>query len=74
VTTHLGPEPSYCTRLMGEPLTPSQWTTCWKYGWNEPTTTVARIGQYFGHHVSPVLIVVAVIFVAVIVITRPSGR
>jgi hypothetical protein len=67
VTTSLGPEPSYCNIHLGTPLTPSQWMTCWKYGWNEPTTTlVARIGHDFGHDVLPVLIILAVIvFVAV---------
>jgi hypothetical protein len=67
VTTSLGPEPSYCTIHLGKPLTPSQWLTCWKYGWNEPTTTlVTRIGHDFGHDVLPVLIILAVIVFVVI--------
>ena len=54
MTTSLGPEPSYCTIHLGAPLSPSQWTTCWKYGWNEPTTTMmSRIGNDFGHNVLP---------------------
>ena len=61
MTTSLGPEPSYCKLHVGAPLSPSQWTTCWKYGWNEPATLTARIGHDFGHDVLPVLIVIAVI-------------
>jgi hypothetical protein len=61
VTTHLGPEPSYCSVHLGRPLTPSQWATCWKYGWDEPTTTMARLGHDFGHNVLLVLIALAVI-------------
>jgi hypothetical protein len=61
VTTHLGPEPTYCKVHLGAPLTPSQWTTCWKYGWDEPTTTMARLGHDFGHNVLLVLIALAVI-------------
>ena len=59
--TALGPEPSYCKLHLGA-LTPSQWTTCWKYGWDEPTTTLAtRLGHDVGHDVLPVLIVLAVL-------------
>jgi hypothetical protein len=61
MTTSPGPEPSYCKLHLGAPLTPSQWTTCWKYGWDEPTTLTARIGHDFGHDVLPVLIVLAVV-------------
>jgi len=61
VTTSLGPEPSYCKIHLGRPLTPSQWMTCWKYGWNEPTSLMARIGHDFGHNVLPVLIILAII-------------
>jgi hypothetical protein len=61
MTTSLGPEPSYCKLHVGAPLSPSQWTACWKYGWDEPATLTARIGHDFGHDVLPVLIVIAVI-------------
>lgn len=61
MTTSLGPEPSYCKVHLGGPLTPAQWSTCWKFGWNEPTTLTARIGHDFGHNVLPVLIILAVI-------------
>jgi hypothetical protein len=61
VTTSLGPEPSYCKIHLGRPLTPSQWMTCWKYGRNEPTSLMARIGHDFGHNVLPVLIILAII-------------
>jgi hypothetical protein len=66
VTSSLGPEPSYCKIHLGGPLTPSQWMTCWKYGWNEPTTLMARIGHDFGHDVLPVLIILAVMVFVVI--------
>lgn len=61
MTTHLGPEPTYCKVHLGAPLAPSQWMTCWKYGWDEPTTTMARLGHDFGHNVLLVLIALAVI-------------
>lgn len=61
MTTHLGPEPTYCKVHLGAPLVPSQWMTCWKYGWDEPTTTMARLGHDFGHNVLLVLIALAVI-------------
>lgn len=60
MTTSLGPEPSYCQLHLGA-LTPSQWTTCWKYGWDEPTTLMARIGHDFGHNALSVLIILAVV-------------
>ena len=59
--TSLGPEPSYCTVHLGAPLSPSQWTTCLKYGWNEPTDLASRLGHDFGHDVLPVLIILVVI-------------
>jgi hypothetical protein len=61
VTSSQGPEPSYCKIHLGSPLTPSQWMTCWKYGWNEPTTLLARLGHDFGHDVLPGLIILGVI-------------
>lgn len=61
MTTSPGPEPSYCKIHLGRLLPPSQWTTCWKYGWQEPTTLMARIGHDAGHNVLPVLIVLGVI-------------
>jgi len=65
VTTSLGPKPSYCTLHLGTP-SPSQWTTCWKYGWDEPTNLAARLGNDFGHNVLPMLIILAVIAFLVI--------
>ena len=73
VTTHLGPEPSYCVgrTVLSKLLTPSQWATCWNYGMHQPAPGwLTRIGYDFGHNVLPpalavlVLIVVAVIFLA----------
>jgi hypothetical protein len=60
MTTSLGPEPSYCKLHLGA-LTPSEWATCFKYGWDEPTTLAARIGHDFGHDVLSVVIILAVI-------------
>jgi hypothetical protein len=67
-----GPGPSYCVGriLPAKPLTPSQWVTCWKYGWDESTTTASRFGYDFGHNVLPALLVLAVIILAVIVLAR----
>jgi len=45
--------------------------TCWKYGWNEPTSLMARIGHDFGHNVLPVLIILAII---VFVVMRIMSR
>jgi hypothetical protein len=71
VTTSLGSEPSYCKVHLVKPLTPSQWLTCWKYGWNEPTSLMARIGHDFGHSVLPVLIILAIIvFVVMRIVSR----
>jgi hypothetical protein len=47
MTTSLGPEPSYCKLHLGA-LTPSEWATCFKYGWDEPTTLTARIATASG--------------------------
>ena len=71
MTTSLGPEPSYCNVHLGTPLSPSQWAACWKYGWSEPTSLMARIGNDFGHNVLPVLIILAVI---VFVVMRSLSR
>lgn len=71
MTTSLGPEPSYCKIHLVKPLTPSQWLTCWKYGWNEPTSLIARFGHDFGHSVLPVLIILAIIvFVVMRIVSR----
>lgn len=66
MTTSLGPEPSYCSIHLVKPLSPSQWTTCWKYGWDEPTNLMGRLGHDFGHNVLPVLIILAVIVVLLV--------
>lgn len=71
MTANPGPEPPYCKALLGKPLTPSQWTTCWKYGWDEHTNTIARIGHDFGHNVLPILIVGALV---VLFITWGFGK
>ncbi len=66
MTTSLGPEPSYCKLHLGAPLSPSQWTTCFKYGWAEPTNLATRLGHDIGHSVLPVLIILAVIAILVL--------
>jgi len=73
VTTHLGPEPSYCDgrTLLSKPLTPSQWATCWNYGMHQPVPGwLTRAGYDFGHNALPALAVLAVIVLAVIFLAR----
>ena len=65
MTTAPGPEPSCCQLHLGV-LTPSQWTTCFKYGWDEPTNLAARLGHDVGHDVLAVLIIVAVVILLAI--------
>jgi hypothetical protein len=67
MTTHLGPEPSYCVgrTLTSKLLTPSQWATCWDYGMRQPVPGwLTRLGYDFGHEVVPAIAVLAVAFVA----------
>ena len=73
MTTHLGPEPSYCVgrTLLSKPLTPSQWATCWNYGMHQPAPGwLTRAGYDFGHNALPLLAVLAVIVVAGILLAR----
>jgi hypothetical protein len=60
MTSSLGPEPSYCKLHLGA-LSPSQWTTCFRYGWDEPTNLASRLGHDLGHNVLTVLIIVVVV-------------
>jgi hypothetical protein len=63
------PAPSYCLgrSLLSKPLTPAQWTTCWNYGWHEPTPGwLTRVAYDFGHNVAPALIILAIGFFAVL--------
>jgi len=72
VTTHLGPEPSFCSggSLLSK-LTSSRWATCWNYGMHQPVPGwLTRVGYDFGHNVAPALAVLAVIVVAVIFLAR----
>jgi hypothetical protein len=66
MTTSPSPAPSYCQLHVGAPLSPSQWTTCWNYGWHEPATLAARLGYDVGHNILPVLIIVAVVAFAIV--------
>ena len=61
MTTDLGPETVLLRRQdpAEQPLSLSQWSTCFKYGWSEPTTTAARLGHDFGHSALSALIVLA---------------
>lgn len=73
MTTHLGPEPSYCSggSLLSKPLSPSRWASCWDYGMHQPVPGwLARVGYDFGHTVASALAVLAVIVVAVIFLGR----
>ena len=65
ITSLASEPPSYCKVHLGAPLSPSQWAICWKYGWDEPTNLMARVGNDFGHNVLPVLIILAVVVLAV---------
>ena len=75
VTISLGLQPPYCRMHPGRQLTPSQWTTCWKYGWDEPTNLMGRLGHDFGHNVFPVLVILAIIilFLVRVLIRGTSG-
>jgi hypothetical protein len=73
VTTHLGPEPSYCVgrTLLSKLLTPSQWATCWNYTMHQPVPGwLTRVAYDYGHNVVPALAVPAVIVVAIIFLAR----
>ena len=61
--------PAYCT--PGHIRTPSQWETCWKIGWNEPTTGAAHAGYAAGHSAAPAL-VAALILLAIFWMVRKS--
>ena len=52
--------PGYCTSGHGI-LTPSQWTTCAKLGWSQPTGGAVTAGAVTGHYLAPVLAILAVI-------------
>ena len=67
VTTHLGPEPSYCVgrTLLSKPPTLPQWLSCAQYGMRQPVPGwLTRVGYDFGHLV-PALAGLAVIVIAV---------
>jgi len=73
MTTHLGPEPSYCVgrTLLSKPLPPPEWATCWSYGMRQQVPGwLAQAGYDFGHDVLPVLALLALIVVAGIFLVR----
>ena len=62
--------PGYCTSGTGI-RTPQQWQTCWKLGWQQPTTGAANAGAFAGHNVAPgAILIVLLIIVAVIALSR----
>jgi hypothetical protein len=72
MATYFASQPSCVGRtLLSKPPTLSQWLTCAQQGWDEKTSTAARLGLEFGHTVLPALIVLAVIFLAVRALIRP---
>lgn len=70
----LASEPVYCNRaLWTKPLTPSQWQTCWNYGWDKPVShTVQHAGFVAGESFLPVI--AAAVVVALIVLFIRSRR
>ena len=63
--------PGYCTSGHGV-LTPSQWTTCAKLGWNQSTTGAATAGASVGHYAAPVLVIFAVLVLLAAITRRRS--
>lgn len=63
--------PGYCTSGHGI-LSPQQWQTCAKLGWNQSTSGAATAGSYAGHNIAPILIVL-LILLGIIALTR-RGR
>jgi hypothetical protein len=65
--------PAYCTSGTGI-HTPQQWQTCWKLGWQQPTTDAANAGAFTGHNVAPGVILVAMLIVAALVLLSRRGK
>ena len=61
MTVHLSSEPSYSGTWLERLPSRSAWMTHWKNGWDQPTSTAARIGHDVGHSMFLALIVFAVI-------------
>jgi hypothetical protein len=67
------PIPSYCPKgdLPGTTvLSPSQWSTCLKAGWDQPTTTAANAGAVVGHYAAPTLIGLALLVIILFIAKR----
>lgn len=56
--------PGYCSSGYGV-RTPSQWLTCARLGWHEPTTAAANAGYFAGHNIAPVLVVLILLAMVV---------
>ena len=61
MTIYLSSGRSYSETWRPRPPSPYAWVRGWKNGWDQPTTTAARLGHDFGHNVFLALIVFAVI-------------
>jgi hypothetical protein len=62
--------PAYCGSSWHNPkiTTPSQWATCAKIGWNEPTTNFAHAGQAVGHAFPAILAGITLILLVAIAV------
>ena len=65
--------PGYCTSGTGV-HTAQQWQTCWKLGWQQPTTDAANAGAFIGHNVAPGAIVVVLLIVAALIVLSRRGK
>lgn len=71
MTIHLSSEASCPGSGLGRPPSPSVWITGGKNRWDQPTSTVARMGHDFGHNLVPALVVFAVV---VFLVARTARR
>jgi hypothetical protein len=65
--------PGYCTSGHGI-VTPAQWSTCAKLGWNQPTTGAVHLGTAVGGAGAGVLMVVAVVVLLLLVAMSRSRK
>ncbi len=61
--------PGYCKSGHGI-LTPSQWTTCAKLGWNQSTTGASTAGYTAGHDVMPAVVIFLIILGLFVLVPR----
>jgi hypothetical protein len=65
--------PAYCTSGHGI-LTPAQWATCAKAGWQQPATGAANLGFSAGHNVAPWALLAGLIIGLLWLVSRASSR